>query len=142
MENRDWEIICMSINMHTISTLVNISVYTSIEDIEATAQEDAGLQKLKTYIIQGWPHKKDKVECSIEHFMPIRSQLAMISGIAMKGRRIIPFLLQRQILEKLFSNNMDIKKMRLLVMGLVYLMIMNADIENTIKWCASCLEYQ
>ena len=33
-----------------------------IEDIQAAIQEDANLQKLKSYIIQGWLHKLEKVE--------------------------------------------------------------------------------
>ena len=50
----------MNINVHPISTSVNILVCTSIEDIQAATQEDTDLQKLKSYITQGWPHKKDK----------------------------------------------------------------------------------
>ena len=54
---------------------------------------------------------------------------------------MIPFILQRQILKQLHSNHMAIK-MRLLTKKLVYLVNINADIKDTIKWCATCLEYQ
>ena len=61
----------------------------------------------------------------------------------MKARSIIiPFLLQRQTLEQLQSNHMGIKKTRLLGRELVYWMNINADIENTIKQCATFLEHQ
>ena len=43
----------MKINVHTISTLVNIPVCISIEDIQAATQKDADLQNLKMYIKQG-----------------------------------------------------------------------------------------
>ena len=46
-ENRDQEIICMNINMYTISTLVSIPVCTSIEDIQTATKEDPDLKKLK-----------------------------------------------------------------------------------------------
>ena len=65
----------------------------------------------------------------------------MINGIAIKVRRIIiSFLLQRQILEQLYSNHMDIEKTRLLVRESVYWVNMNADIENNIMHCATFLE--
>ena len=74
---------------------------------------------------------------------PIRSELTMINGIAMKVRRIIvPFLLQRQILVQVQSQHIGIKKIRLLVKESVDWMNMNADIENTTKCSAPCLEYQ
>ena len=46
-ENRDQEITGMNINMHAISTLVNIPVCTSIEDIQVATREVADLQILK-----------------------------------------------------------------------------------------------
>ena len=67
----------------------------------------------------------------------------MIDGIAMKGRIIIiSFLLWRQILEQLHSNHMGTDKARLLPRESVYWVNMNADMENAIKQCATCLEYQ
>ena len=57
----------------------------------------------------------------------------MINGIEMKGKRIIiPFQLQKQLLEQLHSNHMSIAKMRLLSCELVYLVNMNTDIENRV----------
>ena len=47
-------------------------VYTSIEDVEEATQEDNYMQKLKSYIIQGWPHKKDDLEHSMGHYQPIK----------------------------------------------------------------------
>ena len=69
--------------------------------------------------------------------------MAMIDGIVMKGKRIIiPFHLQKHILQQLHSNHLGIEKTRLLVHGLVYWVNVNADIEKTMKQCATCLDYQ
>ena len=65
----------MNINMHGISTSINIAVCLSIEDIHAATQEDADLQKVKSYIIQGWSHKKDEVEHGMMHYWPTGSKL-------------------------------------------------------------------
>ena len=54
------------------------------------------------------------------------SELAMIDGIAMKGKRIIILsLLQKQILQQLHSNHMGIEKMRFLAHESVYLININ-----------------
>ena len=76
----------MNINMHVISTAVDIHICTSIEDIEAATRQDSDLQRLMPYIIQGWPYTKDEVKHSIQKYWPIRNELVMIDGIAMKGK--------------------------------------------------------
>ena len=77
--------------------------------------------KLKTYIIQRWPHKKEEVEYGMRPYWLMRNELAMIYGIAMKGKRIIiPFLLQKQIPWQSYSNHMGIEKMRFIVCESVY----------------------
>ena len=113
-ENRDQEITCMKIDVHTISMSVEIAICISIEDIQTVTLHDTDLQRLKVYIIHGWLHKKDNIKQSMQNYWPIWHELAMIDGIVMKGKRIIiPFLLQRQILNQLHNNHMGIEKMRL-----------------------------
>ena len=53
IENRYQEIASMNMNINTISTLVNMPVSTSIEEIQAETWDDIHLQKLKSHIIQG-----------------------------------------------------------------------------------------
>ena len=67
----------------------------------------------------------------------------MIDGIAMEGRKIIiPFLLQKQVLQQFHSNHMGIEKMMLLAHELVYRINVSTDIEHTAKQCGTCMEYQ
>ena len=130
-EYRNQEINNMNVNVHAISTSVNIQICTSIEDIQVVTQQDACLQTLKSYVIYSWPHKKDKVEQSMKHYWPISHEQALTDGISMKGKRIIiPFILEKQILQPLQSNHLGIKKMRLLARESVYWMNMNTNIEN------------
>ena len=57
------------------------------------------------------PKDTSEVAQCVNHYLLIRHELAVISGIAMKGIIIIiPFLLQRQILEQLHSNCMALKE--------------------------------
>ena len=62
-----------------------------------------------------WTTQKRQIRISIRHYWPVKSEIAMIDGFAMKGKRIIiHFLLQKQILQQLHGNHMGILKMRLL----------------------------
>ena len=47
---------------------------------------DAELEMLKTDIITGWLHPKDKAEPGVEKCWPMRHQQVMPEGIAMKGK--------------------------------------------------------
>ena len=71
-DNRNQKIIGMNVNMHTISTLVDISICTSIEDKQVATQLDEDLQRLKSSITQDKPHKKDGAEQSMKDYWPIR----------------------------------------------------------------------
>ena len=54
---------------------------------------------------------KDELKHSIRQYQPMRSELAMIDDIVMKGKKIILFLFQAQIIQQLHINHMGIKKM-------------------------------
>ena len=79
----------------------------------------------------------------IQKYWSVRHELAMIDGMAIKDKRIIIlYQLQREKLNLLYSSYIGIGKMRLLVCKSVYQINMNTDIENTLKHCSTCLEYQ
>ena len=67
----------------------------------------------------------------------------MIDTHVMKGRHIImPCLLQKWILELLHSKHMGIEKTCLHMKESIYWINMNAYIEQNVKQCPTCLEYQ
>ena len=66
MENKDQEIMGMNISVHAISIVVDILLCTSTEDIQAATTQDSYLPRLKSYIMQGWPHIKEDMEHRIQ----------------------------------------------------------------------------
>ena len=72
------EIWGISINVNAIDTAVDLPVCKSIQDIQEAKARDAHLQELKAYVMQGWQHKK--------RMWPIRHELAVIDGVAIKGK--------------------------------------------------------
>ena len=62
----------------------------------------------------GLATKNEDAEHSMTQYWPIKSELTMNDGIAMKCERIIiPFQLWKQILQQMCSNHMGIEKARL-----------------------------
>ena len=118
---------------------MDLSVCTSMRDIQERTARDAHLQELKAYVIKGWPHQKE----DIQKYWPIRHGFATIDSMAIKGKSvIIPSQLQMQTLRLLNSNHMGIEKTQLLACEPEHWVNMNADIENAVKQCFPCLEYQ
>ena len=58
----------MNVSVHAIRTSVDILIYTTIDDIQAATRQDADLQRLKSYIIQGWPHTQDEVQHGMQKY--------------------------------------------------------------------------
>ena len=105
-ECRDQEITGKNVILPAISAVVDIPICTSIEDLQGATSQDLDLQRLKAYIIRGWTHTKDEMQHIIQKCWPIRHELVMIDGIAMKGKLIIiPYILQNLILEHPWSNH-------------------------------------
>ena len=120
----DWEIAGMNINIHAISTSVNILVCTSIGDIHkrhmATPQ-DIDLQRLKSYIIQGWPQNKDEVEQGMQRYWQIRHDLAMIDCIATKQKNTCIFYIvetnSRPITQQVYGHKNETFRQGVSVLG-------------------------
>ena len=55
---------------------------------------------------------------------------------------IIPLVLQKKTLDQLHVNHMGIEKVRLLACKCIYRININTGIENTIKNCSVCLDFQ
>ena len=69
--------------------------------------------------------------------------MAVIEGIIMKGRCVnIPETLKTQALEQFHINHMGIEKTKLLACKSIYWVNINNDIENYVKKCITCMEFQ
>ena len=124
-----------------VDTVVVLPVCISARDIQEA--RDTYLQELKAYIINDWPHKKEDVTHNIQKYLAISPELAMIDGVAVKGKQvIIPSQLGMQVLRQLHRNHIRIEKKRLLVHEWLYWVNMKADVEDAVKNCSTCLEYQ
>ena len=133
----------MDIQVDAIQSATDMPECVSMAEIQQASAQDNHFQELKNFIISGWPDTKDKLHADLRHYWLYRGELALIDGIILKGRHIvIPNSLKQQVLDQLHTNDMGIEKIKLLAHESVYWSSINADIENYIKHCAMCLEFQ
>ena len=78
----------------------------------------------------------------LQPYWTFRDEIAMIDGTAIKGRIIIPAVLQDKVLKQVHMNHLGTKKTRLLPYESIYWMAMNAGIEEMVKKCPSSLAFQ
>ena len=111
--------------------------------IQQATVQDEHLQWLKCFIITGWPDTKDWLHQDIRSYWSFKDDLAVIDSVIMKGRCIIiPEALKQQAIDQLHVNHMGIEKTKLLACKSIYWVNVNNDIENYIKNCSTCLEFQ
>ena len=143
IEGKDKPIKDIDIQVNAIQSSVDMPECISIEEIQQALLQDVHLQQLKTFIIAGWPHTKDKMHTDIRPHWPYRDELAVIDGIILKGRCIIiPDSLKQQVLAQLHINHIGIEKTKLLACESVFCHNINTNIESYIKLYATCLEFQ
>ena len=94
-------------------------------------------------MISGWLTRKDQLHINIRPYWSSKDNLAVIYGIVMKGRCIIiPEVLKQKALDQIYVNHMGIEKTKLLAHDSIYWVNINNDIENHVKNCGTCLEFQ
>ena len=143
VEGKDKPIKDMEVWMDAIQSATDVPECISVAEIQQASVQDDHLQKLKNLIIAGWPDTKDELHVNLKPYWSCRDELAVIDGVILKGRHIIiPTSLRQQILEQLHINHMGIKKTKLLACQSVYQPSINADIDNFIKNCTTCLHSQ
>ena len=89
-------------------------------------------------------HKsKKQLPQDIRTYWTFRDDKAVIDGVVINGKCIVILkALQQQALKQLHINYMGIEKTKLLACESVYWIVTNADIENHIKNCSTCLDFQ
>lgn len=97
---------------------------------------DAFMQKVITFLQNGWPEKLDKM------FLNIHSNqhdLEVVEGCVMfQDRVMIPSNLRKPILRMLHVNHSGVVKMKQLARRIVYWPGVNNDIEEYVRNCDTC----
>ena len=109
---------------------------TSDVIISATAS-DKTLQKVLKYQKSTWPDKIKDI--TLQTFFNRRESLSEINGsILFSDRIVIPYKLQKKVLQQLHSGHPGIARMKAIARSYVYWPRIDADIEELVKRCVNC----
>ncbi|KAL1449327.1 hypothetical protein WDU94_000522 [Cyamophila willieti] len=105
---------------------------------------DKQLEKIKimSYVKNKWPHHKCQVDDVAKVYFNFQTDLHVIDNILFKNNSIvIPKSMQGEMLSKMHEGHCGISASKNLVRGIIFWPSMNADIENFIRDCQTCLKY-
>ena len=89
------------------------------------------------------PLTNPEIKDELQSYWLFGDEIASMDGITKKDRAIVisvPSL--GKALEQLYLNHMGIKKTRLLAYKAIYRVSMNANIEEIVKNCPTCFDFQ
>ena len=107
------------------------------------SSRDTTLAALREVIVEGWPKKRTDLPTFLRQFWTFRDEISVCDTLVLKGDRIfIPEAMRESILSRLHSSHQGIEKTHLRARTSVYWPGIDADIENVIRECETCQEYQ
>lgn len=111
--------------------------------IQEETTKDPILRALSQVIYEGWPSNIKQLPQDLREFWCCRDELGIASGAVFKGRQVvIPESLRDDILRQLHIGHQGVEKTRRLARESVYWPGIYKDIENIVKACEVCQEYQ
>ena len=129
-------------NLETISMLDMLDVtpdrYSDIAQRTRTELAD-----LLYIITNGWPELRSDTPPSVREYWDSRDTLSVIDGIIFKGMRIvIPPSLRDRMLKLIHQSHLGIVKCKQRGREVLFWPTMNAAIENEVRNCSKCAQYQ
>ncbi len=126
----------------SIHELVNISV-PRLKLLREETEADAILVQVRGYVRNGWPSSIKELEKDVKPYWSIRDDVSFIDGLVMAGSRIIiPQVSRRVVLQSIHEGHQGETKCNLRAKSAVYWPGIYKDIENMVKSCSSCREFE
>lgn len=106
--------------------------------IAKETKSDPFLQKLSSFIMDGWPRK---IEEAWQAIYSLRFDLEITENCILYNDRVfIPLSLRAAVLKLLHSNHIGIVKMKQTARRCLFWLGLNNDIENFVKQCQTCMK--
>jgi len=113
---------------------------TSTERIkEETSKDHVMLQLMKT-VMDGWPVQRQQCPKEIQDFWNYRDEMSVVEGLVLKGNRlVIPESLQKEMLQQIHKGHFGMEKCRRRARQVMFWPGLNADIDNMVSACSTCV---
>ncbi|KAA0714109.1 Retrovirus-related Pol polyprotein from transposon opus [Triplophysa tibetana] len=110
-----------------------------LEEFRKTTAEDLEMQKLKDYILKGWPTEKSSVHKDIHKYWTFKEEISYASGLMFKASKlIIPSRMRKEMLDKIHESHLGMVKSKERARDIIYWPGMSVEIEKMISQCATC----
>ena len=130
------------------SKITNLEQVNSLDFLSVTKKRYFEIQEytqleLQAMVLAGWPDTRQEVPASLRPYWDSRGELAVSDGVLYKGMRIVvPPSLQQHMLSIIHESHLGIVKCKQRVREVLYWPAMYSDIEETVKNCTKCAEFQ
>ena len=110
-----------------------------LRDLRKTAGDDPQYQRLKHYIVLGFPKHRHQLPTDCRRYWNIHTQLSIENNLILLGcRLLIPTEMRRDVLSQLHDSHQGMIRTKERARLIVYWPGMDNDIDNIILSCKTC----
>ena len=125
-----------------VHELVDVS-QSRLKRLQVETESDEVLQKIKTYVVSGWPASIKSLEPEIRPYWGIHNDISIVDGLVMAGSRIIiPSSSRTEVLREIHQGHQGETKCMLRAKSAVYWPGIYKDIQNVVGNCGACREVE
>jgi transposase InsO family protein len=111
--------------------------------LKADIQSDPEMQELLRLIIDGWPEDIQSVPKPLHSYWRYKDSMSVEDGLILKGEAlVIPQGQRERTLKSLHKSHQGVTKTQLLARNMVFWPGYSSQIEDMIKGCRTCMQYQ
>jgi hypothetical protein len=131
-----------TVRIHAVTESVPASSQ-KLQEIRSATANDSELQKLVTYVTNGWPKYQGDIANAVKPYWAIRDEIHVEEGIVFLGDRlIVPTSLRQSMLLRLHEGHLGVNKCKARAADVLYWPNINEEIQITVAKCSTCATYR
>lgn len=142
--SKDEEIVIASVILEEdVRSILNVAIDSlplTYADIVRETQKCPTLQRVITYLTNGWP-SRDEISNEVAPFLARHSSLSVKDQCLLFGERVVvPECFRQAVLHRLHQDHPGQYRMKSLARSYVYWPSMDKQIEEYVRSCSKCIE--
>ncbi|RXN21320.1 retrotransposon-like family member retr-1 [Labeo rohita] len=130
----------MDVQVHTVLSALPVSD-AKLSSIRKETERGVQMSTLRRVIKEGWPNERKRCPTATLEYWNYRDELSEMDGMVFKGEKIvIPTLLREEMLQRIHSGHMGIKKSKQRARDILFWPGMSKQIASMVEQCSVCLE--
>ena len=130
------------LQVHSLLASLPVSTDRYVE-LQHETEKDEVLQRLKQFVMNGWPEHRNMVPVCIQPYWNFREEIHCADGLLFKASSIIiPETMRVDMLAKIHDGHLGIEMCRRRARSVIYWPGMTSAIEKMVKRCSACQRFQ